>query len=152
MNKSWSYTFEWQEKKFSPREIFSLGPEKKGLDKMLYKRNQVEVGYHKQLTRLKNNGVDITPSAGVVISSKVDKDGFVPKEEKSAITSSRRGKTEIGDAVVHFSARTGSKSVSTAKTRLKREKFDQRHADRRDGRYRPRRPSGKKWQSPSQGL
>ena len=61
LNKTWSYTFEWQEKKFSPREIFSLGPEKKGLDKMLYKRNQVEVGYHKQLTRLKNDGVDITP-------------------------------------------------------------------------------------------
>ena len=47
--------------------------------------------------------------------------GSYPRKRKNAITSSRRGKTEIGDAVVHFSARTGSKSVSTAKTRLKRE-------------------------------
>ena len=80
LNKSWSFTFEWQEKKFSPREIFKLEPDKGEM--FSRKRNQIEIGYHKQLKRLKNNGVDITPQPGVVISSKVDKDGFIPKEEK----------------------------------------------------------------------
>ena len=120
LNKSWSFSFEWQEKKFSPREIFTLEPESSGI--LAKKRNQIEIGYHKQLMRLKDNGVDITPQPGVVISSKVDKDGFIPKEEKAAITTSDTAtRTEIGDAVVSFSARTGNQTVSTAKTRLKRE-------------------------------
>lgn len=117
LGKMRTYTFGWQEKKFSPRELWNYRPE----SKIKSRWSRIEGGYHRQLVRLKNDNVDVKPEAGVTLSSKVDKDGYVPKEEKKQITTSHSGMTELGKSVVMISARTGHQRQTATKSRLKRE-------------------------------
>ena len=117
LGKTWTHEFEWQEKKFSPRELWNYRPDVKVKSRW----SRIEESYHRQLERAKKNEEEYLPQPGVTISTKVDKDGFVPDEEKRNITTSCGDMTELGKSVVMFSARTGAGAVSASKNRLKRE-------------------------------